>query len=163
MPADDETCDDSRRMSVPRSRPQAGIVVVLAAGRPAALAFEAGPAGIEVGRGTPAGALDDDERISRRHVRVAPREGRVPGWVVEDLGSRNGTFVDGRRIGPGQASFERNVVVRIGRSLLWAVDDVRRSSAIRCPPRLRAARSSGAFFAAPSARSLSRAVRATRS
>jgi DNA-binding NtrC family response regulator len=125
MPADDETCDDSRRMIAPRSRPQAGIVVVVAAGRPAALAFEAGPAGIEVGRGTPAGALDDDERISRRHVRVAPREGHMPGWVVEDLGSRNGTFVDGRRIGPGPVSFERNVVVRVGRSLLWAVDDVR--------------------------------------
>jgi FHA domain len=39
-------------------------------------------------------ALDDRE-VSRRHVAVRPVEGGVQ---VEDLGSANGTFVDGRRI-----------------------------------------------------------------
>jgi DNA-binding NtrC family response regulator len=122
MPVDDETSDDSRRMTAPRPRPQAGIIVVLAAGKPAAHAFEVKPPGVTIGRGSPAGVLDDDERISRRHVRIAAREA---GWLVEDLGSRNGTFVDGRRLGSGEASFERNVLVRVGRSLLRAVDDVR--------------------------------------
>ena len=122
MPVDDETCDDSRRMTAPRPRPQAGIVVVLAAGRPAAHAFEVGPDGVAIGRGSPPGLLEDDERISRRHVRLVAREA---GWMVEDLGSRNGTFVEGRRLGAGETSFEGNVLVRVGRSLLWAVDDVR--------------------------------------
>jgi hypothetical protein len=37
----------------------------------------------------------DDPEISRRHVTLRPRAGGVE---IEDLGSRNGTFLDGRRI-----------------------------------------------------------------
>lgn len=37
----------------------------------------------------------DDPEISRRHVALRPRR---DGVEVEDLGSRNGTFVDGRRL-----------------------------------------------------------------
>ena len=60
-----------------------------------------------------------DERMSREHVRVWP--GRA-GLRVEDLGSRNGTFVDGERVtGP----IERIVrTLRIGRSVLLPVADV---------------------------------------
>jgi transcriptional regulator of acetoin/glycerol metabolism len=125
MPVDEETRDDSGRMSAPKSRPQAGIVVMLAAGRAVASAFEVGPDGLVLGRGSPPGVLDDDERISRRHARLTVREGsRGHAWTVEDLGSRNGTYVDGRRLA-SQASFDRSVLVRLGRSLVWAVDDVR--------------------------------------
>src|SRR4051795_8253598 len=46
------------------------------------------------------GRLGDDEEISRQHARVA-RAG--DGYVVEDLGSMNGTFVNGQRLeGPHQ-------------------------------------------------------------
>jgi pSer/pThr/pTyr-binding forkhead associated (FHA) protein/predicted Ser/Thr protein kinase len=41
------------------------------------------------------GKLGQDAEISREHARVA-RSGR--GFVIEDLGSTNGTFVNGRRI-----------------------------------------------------------------
>src|SRR4051794_9907420 len=41
-----------------------------------------------------AGLVIDDPEISRRHARVSPIEGGV---VVEDLGSTNGTFVNGER------------------------------------------------------------------
>jgi DNA-binding NtrC family response regulator len=122
MPADDETCDDSRRMTGAESLPLPGIMVVLGAGRPAAHAVEVGAGGLELGRGSLAGLLESDERISRRHVRITPRAG---GWAVEDLGSRNGTFVDGQPVASGPALFTRPVLVRIGRSLIWAVDDVR--------------------------------------
>src|SRR5213593_1747110 len=33
--------------------------------------------------------------VSRRHAQVTHREGR---WFIEDRGSRNGTFVNGKRI-----------------------------------------------------------------
>src|SRR5918996_1771812 len=39
--------------------------------------------------------LAQDELVSRRHVRITPSAGGV---LVEDLGSRNGTFVDGDEI-----------------------------------------------------------------
>jgi len=37
----------------------------------------------------------DEARVSRRHLEVAPAEG---GWWVTDLGSANGTLVDGERV-----------------------------------------------------------------
>lgn len=37
----------------------------------------------------------DSEQVSRRHARIVPREGDA---LVEDLGSANGTYVNGRRI-----------------------------------------------------------------
>lgn len=50
----------------------------------------------EIGRDASAGvALQQDELLSRRHVLITPEEG---GARVEDLGSRNGTFVDGDEI-----------------------------------------------------------------
>jgi hypothetical protein len=50
----------------------------------------------EVGRDPEADiALLQDELVSRRHVRLTPANGEV---LVEDLGSVNGTFVDGDEI-----------------------------------------------------------------
>jgi pSer/pThr/pTyr-binding forkhead associated (FHA) protein len=44
------------------------------------------------------GKLGDDIEISRKHARIS----HTPqGWTVEDLGSRNGTFVNGHRIDQG--------------------------------------------------------------
>jgi predicted component of type VI protein secretion system len=51
---------------------------------------------LEIGRAAEgAGALAADVEISRRHARIA-RSGSS--YAVEDLGSRNGTFLNGRRI-----------------------------------------------------------------
>ncbi len=49
---------------------------------------------------------------SRQHARI---ERRGPVWLVEDLESRNGTFVDGVRLVTGsQAALERGTVLRLG-------------------------------------------------
>jgi pSer/pThr/pTyr-binding forkhead associated (FHA) protein len=53
-----------------------------------------------LGRGTEADVVVDDSGVSRRHAEVHTDGNRV--WVV-DLGSTNGTFVDGERVG-GQGS-----------------------------------------------------------
>ncbi|MGE4427689.1 MAG: FHA domain-containing protein [Solirubrobacteraceae bacterium] len=48
---------------------------------------------VVLGRGTQADVVLDDERASRRHAEVRPDGARA---VVQDLGSANGTLVDGR-------------------------------------------------------------------
>ena len=60
------------------------------AGRQALLA---GP--LEVGRDPSVGMAVEDGLVSGHHVRISPEEG---GALVEDLGSLNGTFVNGEEI-----------------------------------------------------------------
>lgn len=52
----------------------------------------------------------DDAELSRRHVAVRPTEG---GLEVEDLGSRNGTRVDGTRIS-GPTRIRHGAVLSVG-------------------------------------------------
>ena len=54
----------------------------------------------------------EDVEASRRHAAVRPVEGGVE---VEDLGSANGTFVDGTRL-EGKTTLLRNATVRIGKT-----------------------------------------------
>jgi pSer/pThr/pTyr-binding forkhead associated (FHA) protein len=57
-----------------------------------------------------AGTLGDDIEISRRHARI--RRSAPNGCVIEDLGSTNGTYVNGRRItGPEPLSVGDTVQV----------------------------------------------------
>jgi hypothetical protein len=59
---------------------------------------------LEIGRQEDLGLPLDDSQASRRHARISPSEG---GAIVEDLGSTNGTYVNGqpihgpRELGPG--------------------------------------------------------------
>ncbi len=65
--------------------------------------------------GAPANAVaSDDEEISARHARVVRREG---GLWVEDLGSTNGTFVNGERV-VGLERIRSNDLIKMGQSLL---------------------------------------------
>ena len=63
----------------------------------------------------PGGPLDDRE-VSRVHARLVPAPGGRVG--VEDLGSKNGTFVNGARIGGATHLLDPGDIVRIGDTLL---------------------------------------------
>ena len=83
-------------------------------------AFELDTAPITLGRGANNDVpLADDEFASARHARIEPRR---DGVYVEDVGSTNGTFVNGirlareRRLQPGD-------VVRVGETDLRYEDD----------------------------------------
>ena len=77
---------------------------------------------VVLGREGDVAALFEDEELSRRHARVI----REPdgSLAIEDLGSANGTFVNGRRIG-GRMSLSAGDAVRIGATTL----EVRRDEA----------------------------------
>ena len=98
-----------------------GIIVVLAAGEPAARAMTLTSGAVELGRGDGSPGKLDDGRISRRHA-VVRLEGER--WWVTDLGSQNGTFVDGKRAGAHVAT-PVDRVVRAGDSLVVPCADVR--------------------------------------
>jgi pSer/pThr/pTyr-binding forkhead associated (FHA) protein len=53
----------------------------------------AGP--VEVGKDQSRPICLPGQAVSRSHCRLAPGEA---GWRVEDLGSRNGSYVNGRRV-----------------------------------------------------------------
>jgi MoxR-like ATPase len=56
-----------------------------------------------------------DEEVSARHLRFHRTRGRLE---VEDVGSTNGTFVDARRLAPGErATLEDGAVLRLGGTL----------------------------------------------
>jgi len=50
---------------------------------------------VVVGRAPPADVVIRDALVSRRHCRVVLLDGA---WHVEDLGSANGTCINGRRV-----------------------------------------------------------------
>jgi len=53
-----------------------------------------------VGRGSTCQIVVQDEQVSRQHAELR-RQGDQ--WVVRDSGSANGTFVNNRRLGPGES------------------------------------------------------------
>jgi pSer/pThr/pTyr-binding forkhead associated (FHA) protein len=54
-----------------------------------------GTAAITIGRAPDSTLVIDDDYASSRHARIVPSQGA---WLVEDLGSTNGTWIDRQRI-----------------------------------------------------------------
>jgi hypothetical protein len=93
------------------SGPRAQLVVITSSVLEPGAAYELDATQLTVGRGANNDlALENDEFASARHARIEPRR---DGVYVEDVGSTNGTFVNGirlareRRLTPGD-------VVRVG-------------------------------------------------
>ena len=70
-----------------------------------------GQAPVLIGRAPECTLVLDDDFASGRHARLFPQDG---GWVVEDLGSTNGTFLGGVRV-TEPTRVEPGVPVRVGR------------------------------------------------
>ena len=106
-----------------------GIVVVYTNGLPVLWPYPLRNAGLRIGRERGDVTIDDG-LLSRAHAEVIHTGTE---WIVRDLNSRNGTFVNGARVstGIGSAGLVRlecivgEHVVRIGHTLLLLCDDVR--------------------------------------
>jgi hypothetical protein len=93
------------------SGPRGQLVVVASSVLEPGMAYELDSTQLTVGRGANNDlALENDEFASARHARIEPRR---DGVYVEDVGSTNGTFVNGirlareRKLAPGD-------IVRVG-------------------------------------------------
>jgi len=69
---------------------------------------------ITIGRAPDSTLIIDDDYASSRHARVYPSEGS---WVVEDLGSTNGTWIDRTRI-TAPTVLPVGAPLRVGRTTL---------------------------------------------
>jgi pSer/pThr/pTyr-binding forkhead associated (FHA) protein len=69
---------------------------------------------ITIGRAADATLVLTDDYASTRHARLFPQNGE---WIVEDLGSTNGTYLDRAKV-TGPTPVPLNVPVRIGKTVL---------------------------------------------
>lgn len=69
--------------------------IVITAGPKAGTSLDLPEAGLTIGRSSGAGLQVSDDYTSTNHARLS-KQGDA--WVVEDLGSTNGTFLAGKRV-----------------------------------------------------------------
>jgi pSer/pThr/pTyr-binding forkhead associated (FHA) protein len=74
-----------------------------------------GTSPITLGRAPESTVVLDDDYASNRHARLTPAEGGR--WIVEDLGSTNGTWLDRARITTPMA-VPLGVPIKVGRTTL---------------------------------------------
>jgi len=74
------------------------------------------PNSYTIGRDPDCDIVIADPFVSRRHAKIFYRDNR---WFIEDVGSRNGTYVDGEDIrGRGAVELKEGIEVVLGFSTL---------------------------------------------
>jgi hypothetical protein len=69
---------------------------------------------LQIGRGTNCEIRPDDTYVSQVHARISNRNGA---WVVEDLGSTNGTYLNQRKVS-GPTGISAGDRIRVGKTVL---------------------------------------------
>ena len=97
----------TRRSTTPRK-------LAVVEGELAGTVVPLGASPITVGRAADSTLVLQDDYSSSRHARFFPSDGQ---WIVEDLGSTNGTWIDRHRI-TGPTVLRVGAKVRVGRTTL---------------------------------------------
>jgi pSer/pThr/pTyr-binding forkhead associated (FHA) protein len=95
-------------------RGRAARQLVVTAGQLAGTRITLGETQITIGRAEDSTLVITDDYASARHARLVPRAGQ---WVVEDLGSTNGTYLDRAKVS-GPTPVPLGVPIRFGRTSL---------------------------------------------
>lgn len=114
-PAKQSRREKRQRLAAPATTSRPGRLLVTN-GPQVGMAAEVDQAGtyVVIGRSADCAIVLDDDFVSTRHARVVNGEN---GLYLEDLGSTNGTYVNGRRI-TAPTSVGTEDEIRIGRTIL---------------------------------------------
>jgi hypothetical protein len=94
-----------------RSAPR---VLVVTAGALKGTSLDLTQQQITLGRANDATLVLNDDYASSRHARIFPQDGQ---WIVEDLGSTNGTYLDRQKV-TRPMPVPMGVPIRIGKTVL---------------------------------------------
>ncbi|NUS74541.1 MAG: FHA domain-containing protein [Corynebacteriales bacterium] len=89
-------------------------VLVVTEGALAGTRIPLGDAPISLGRAEDSTLVLTDDFASTRHARLSPRTGQ---WLLEDLGSTNGTYLDRAKV-TGPTPVPVGAPIRIGRTVI---------------------------------------------
>jgi hypothetical protein len=102
----------TRPASVKRGK--AARTLVVTDGALAGTRITLGDSPINIGRADDSTLVLTDDYASTKHARLTPRSGQ---WLVEDLGSTNGTYLDRAKV-TGPTPVPIGAPIRIGRTVL---------------------------------------------
>lgn len=88
--------------------------LVVTGGALAGTTVRLGTTPVTLGRAQDCTIVLDDDYVSSRHARFLPGQGQ---WLVEDLGSTNGTYLDREKV-TGATPVKIGVPVRIGKTVV---------------------------------------------
>ena len=98
----------------PRSQRSAPQQLLVTAGALAGTSLGLADQQITIGRANDATLVLNDDYASTRHARLFPQDGQ---WVVEDLGSTNGTYLDRQKV-TQPTPVPVGVPIRIGKTVM---------------------------------------------
>ena len=102
-----------KQVKKPSSR-KAPRKLVVVAGSLAGTSINLGDAPVTIGRANDSTLVLTDDYASTRHARISLQDGM---WLVEDLGSTNGTYLGQRKL-DGPVPMDVGVPLRIGKTVL---------------------------------------------
>lgn len=118
-PRDAKPLTPARANKLPNPRPalrtkKAVTRIVITDGPLVGTVLPLGSSPILIGRAPDATIVLDDDFVSSQHTRLIPKDAH---WIVEDLGSTNGTWIDGEKIN-GPTVLTAGAKLQIGRTSL---------------------------------------------
>lgn len=103
-----------RAAKAPKGKRGVPSTLVVTQGALSGTTVRLGDAPVTLGRSQDSTIVLDDDYVSSRHARFFPRDGQ---WLVEDLGSTNGTYVDRTKV-TSATPVKIGVPIRIGKTVV---------------------------------------------
>jgi len=115
-----DTADATRDSTRGAARPRPGVIVAFSGAAAMSLVLAVDDEPLVIGRAGHAGTLLPDDRLSRSHCSITAS---AAGWIVRDLASRNGTFVDGEEV-RGEITVPSPRIIRAADTIMIPCQDV---------------------------------------